>query len=92
MSNIIDFRKSRKKTVQRVSRFISQTEYFWKELDDKRMLLDVVMENAAEELQQRGYDPDAFILGKYAMYDFLGESLWEAYVEEPEEGAGKGFL
>ena len=55
MSNIIDFRKSRKKTGQIVSGFISQTEYFWKELDDKRMLLDVVMENAAEEFQQRGY-------------------------------------
>ena len=88
MSNIIDFRKSRKKTVQLVSRFISQTEYFWKELDDKRMLLDVVMENAVEELQQRGYDPDAFILDKYAMYDFLGEPLWETYVDEPEEGPG----
>ena len=90
MSNVIDFRKrkEKKKTGQFVSRFISQTEYFWNELDDKRMLIDVVMENAAEELQQRGYDPDAFILDKYAFYDFLGEPLWETYVDESGEGPG----
>lgn len=40
------------------------------------------MENAAEELQQRGYDPASFILDKHTMYEFLGSPLRKEEYEE----------
>ena len=84
MSNIIDFRK---KPVSS-PKFFSQTQQYWDELEDKRILIDAMMEDAAKELQQRGYNPEDFIVDRNAMYYFLGEPLWETYTDEPEEGPG----
>ena len=84
MSNIIEFKKKRIKS----PRFFSQIQKYWDELEDKRMLMDAVMENAAEELQERGYNPADFIVDRNTMYDFLGTPLWETYQDAPEEGPG----
>lgn len=84
MSNIINFRKKHIASPA----FISQTGQYWDEMEDKRILMEFLMENAEEELQQRGYNPVAFVLDKYAMYDFLGAPLWETYLDELEEGPG----
>ena len=84
MANVINFRKKRVSSPI----FFSQTDKYWGELEDKRMLMDAVMENAAQELQSRGYSPEDFILDKYTMYEFLGEPLWETYVDESEKGMG----
>ena len=83
MSKVIKFKKNLSCPL-----FLAQPRQYWDEVESKRILLDEVMENAADTLVQREFHPDDFILDRYTMYDYLGSPLWEAYAQERCEGPG----
>ena len=91
MAAIIDFKEYRSKAKQKsdTSVFYSQQDFFWRMMENRKILLPVFMEISEEAIRNCQFDPDDFVIDPISMRDYMG-ALFDA--EKPgDEIEGPAF-
>ena len=85
MGNVIDFNSfmSKKATLGRFA-FYDQEDFYWKRIEDTKMLLPAFMQAAEEALRDAGFKPDVFVISRGSMKEYLS-SLFDP------KAAGKSY-